>query len=415
MALPLAALLAGCAPKAVAPPPAPAPRSGPPLAQYEPACANEFGSNATFTVDRAALRAKGASQAMIDSLDASAFHYFRALGPAFASRTCAAFRDVKWHLPMVAIHGDAHLEQLVVTPATYGLEDFDQAGFGPAVVDLVRYAASIHVACREVKWKCDADEAVNVYFKTYRDALDRASERKVPAVVGKIRRANPDMVEWLRWVDGLMQPLTPADDALKRRGWADVVTVLGKLRPDRPASFYEIVRIGALHMGIGSALESKVLIRIQGPSPLPNDDLVIEARATTPPTGDECAWRPSHGGSLHVLMFMSILGRRMPDIYGFATFGDSGAPEHWLQSWDPGYRELSLGDLERQSDLNEVAHDAGHQLAGHFWARFPEALRAHQRVAQLRAFDLVEARARDMAKSFADETLVAWERFRRAK
>ena len=68
---------------------------------------------------------------------------------AFAARTCYEFRDVRWQLPSVAVHGDAHPEQFVVTDASFGLADFDRAGFGPAIVDLVRYAASVHLACRE--------------------------------------------------------------------------------------------------------------------------------------------------------------------------------------------------------------------------------------------------------------------------
>jgi uncharacterized protein (DUF2252 family) len=39
----------------------------------------------------------------------------------------------------------------VVTDDDFGLADFDSAGYGPAIVDLVRYAASLHLACRESK------------------------------------------------------------------------------------------------------------------------------------------------------------------------------------------------------------------------------------------------------------------------
>ena len=61
------------------------------------------------------------------------------------SATCAG------RLPSGAVHGDAHLEQFVVTDDDFGLADFDSAGYGPAIVDLVRYAASLHLACRESK------------------------------------------------------------------------------------------------------------------------------------------------------------------------------------------------------------------------------------------------------------------------
>src|SRR4030095_11342262 len=86
----------------------------------------------------------------------------------------------------------------------------------------------------------------------------------------------------------------------------------------------------------------------------------------------------------------------------------------WVQSCDPGYRELSIADLESQAELEELAADAARQLAGHFWAKFPEALRVQQRNAQLAAFALVEARARALAADIARETVAAWESFRKS-
>ena len=86
-------------------------------------------------------------------------------------RTCEAFRDLRWRLPSGAVHGDAHLEQFVVTDDDFGLADFDNAGYGPAIVDLVRYAASLHLACREIEGGCDPEQAVTAYFNAYRTAL----------------------------------------------------------------------------------------------------------------------------------------------------------------------------------------------------------------------------------------------------
>jgi hypothetical protein len=113
-------------------------------------------------------------------------------------------------------------------------------------------------------------------------------------------------------------------------------------------------------------------------------------------------------------MFMSLLGARMPDVFGFATLGTETAPEFWVQSWVCGYRELSIEDLHSQAELLELAEDAARQLAGHFWTRSPEALRGLQRQAQLKAFDLTAARATGIAREF-DETLREWERFRTSK
>jgi hypothetical protein len=69
-------------------------------------------------------------------------------------------------------------------------------------------------------------------------------------------------------------------------------------------------------------------------------------------------------------------------------------------------------DLRGQADLNALAADAGTQLAGHFWTTSPEALRGYQRFTQLRAFELAEERARDLARSLSNEIVAEWRRFR---
>jgi hypothetical protein len=209
-----------------------------------------------------------------------------------------------------------------------------------------------------------------------------------------------------------MQPLAPEREARARRGWLDFVHLQTEVHPDRPATFYDVVRIGSLQMGVGSALETKFLFRIRGPSDAPNDDLVVEARTTSPPTGKECAARPVHGGAIQPLMFMTILGPRLPEVNGYASLADDSSPEFWVQSWVPGYRELSIKDLENETELKEVVVDAARQLAGHFWSRFPEEIRSVQRHAQLRAFDMTADRARQVAKDFAAETTREWEKFK---
>jgi hypothetical protein len=319
-------------------------------------------------------------------------------------------------LPVVAIHGDPHVEQFVVTPTTAALEDFDQSGYGPAVVDLVRYAASVHLTCGAVTWSCDADRVVSAYFRAYRASLDQPPERRPLAVTARIRRETPAAAEpWIAWAEGLFRPLSSDEEERVRRGWADFQRLEAEVHPERPAAYYDVVRVGALQMGVGSALEKKLLFRLRGPTDGPGDDLIVEARTSVAPTGNQCALRPLHGGALQPLMFMTFLGPRMPEVYGFATLGAETAPEFWVQSWVPGDHELSIKDLRSEAELVELAEDAARQLAGHFWTRFPEALRAVQRQAQLKAFDRTAERATALAREFADETLREWERFRATK
>jgi hypothetical protein len=170
---------------------------------------------------KAQLRANGASDALIDKIGASAFRYFRAMAEPFKHRTCEAFRDLRWRLPSGAVHGDAHLEQFVVTDEDFGLADFDNAGYGPAIVDLVRYAASLHLACQEIKGGCDPEQAVAAYFEAYRTALDHPVKRTQPQIVTRLRdRLGPEPEAWLHWADGLMQPLARTDEESEPNGFA---------------------------------------------------------------------------------------------------------------------------------------------------------------------------------------------------
>jgi hypothetical protein len=376
-----------------------------------------FGERASFRVNKAALRANGASAELLERAGATAHRYFRLLAREFQARTCYEFRDLRSQLPSAPVHGDAHIEQFVVTDDSYGLADFDRAGFGPAVADLVRYATSIHLACREAQWSCDATQAVAAYFEAYRAALDHPVTRTQPKLVDRVRAAPPrDQQAWLQWADGLTQAMPPAEERALRDGWSRFVELMKETSPERPESFYRITHVGMFHMGIGSALEPKTLIRIAGPTDMPDDDLILEARVTPTPDGRECVSRSANGGSLQIFMFTSLLAHRLPEVFGFLPRDGAGRePELWIQSWDRGYRELSVSDLRSQTDLNELGTDAASQLAGHFWTTFPEPLRAHQRFAQLRAFEMTEKRARDLARRFADETVTEWDRFRRQR
>ncbi len=410
----LALIITACTPEPK--PVAPSPSTPAASVKTAPPCNDDddFGAHASFALDRNELRARGASAKLLEKLGRSPYVYFRALSRQYELRSCAAFRAERWHLPFVAIHADPHLEQFTVTPTTAGLEDFDQSGYGPAVIDLVRYSASIHLACREMKWSCVPERLVARHFQTYREALDRQPVRKLPSVTERLRKKTPsDPEPWLKWAEGLMQPLSPEAEKHVLKGWAGFRRLEIEVHPERPASFYDIVRVGALQMGVGSALETKLLFRLRGASDAPKDDVVVEARSTVALSGKECAARPT-GGALQPLMFMSILGPRLPDVFGFATLADDSSPEFWVQSWVAGYRELQISDIESEGDMIELLEDAANQLAGHFWTKFPEPLRDVQRHAQLKAFDETSARARSLAAELAAETVKEWERFRAA-
>ncbi|HSO33254.1 MAG TPA: hypothetical protein VLT33_12060, partial [Labilithrix sp.] len=246
-------------------------------------------------------------------------------------------------------------------------------------------------------------------------ALDKPpGPPRPPAVVARLRsRAPQARTAWLEWVDKQMIPLAAEREAHARKAWSTFTDLQAAVRPDRPAAFFDVVRMGVLKMGLGSALERKLLVRVRGPSAAPDDDVVLEARAGEPPVASGCVWRPDHGNALHVLTFMALLGPRMPEVLGYVGLAEqSETRPFWVQSWTPGYVELSVADVKTQAELDELAEAAARQLAGHYWTRSPEPLRVYQRYAQLASFDLVRERAVKLATELAREVTVEWERFR---
>jgi uncharacterized protein (DUF2252 family) len=147
----------------------------------------------------------------------------------------------------------------VVTDDDFGLADFDNAGYGPAIVDLVRYAASLHLACREVEGGCDPEAAVSAFFDAYRAALDRPVPRSQPAIVARCAPV------WAR-TGGVAAVGRRPDPAARSGRGGERPTRMVPLRradarddPGASRELYRIIRLGSVEIGLGSALERKLL------------------------------------------------------------------------------------------------------------------------------------------------------------
>ena len=93
---------------------------------------------------------------LVNRLRADAFTYFRFVNRSWAARVCDAFHDVS-DLPIVRLHGDAHVEQYALTDNAWGLTDFDDSARGPEFIDIVRFLGSIDLATRQRGWTSDRD------------------------------------------------------------------------------------------------------------------------------------------------------------------------------------------------------------------------------------------------------------------
>jgi hypothetical protein len=316
-------------------------------------------------------------------------------------------------MPLVNLHGDAHLEQYAITPTAHGLDDFDEAGMGPGVVDLVRFASSIHFACRRAAFDCDPEAAVDEFLDAYAMALeDPASTVPTPAWVERERRRTPvDREAFLKWAESLMEDPDETTRTWMMRRWALFVQMMSRLRSETPDDYYGIERFGAIDIGVGSALDAKFLLRIRGATADPLDDIIVEIKPMNEIKAP-CLLRPPSGGMLMTLLPTVRMGRLRPEVLAYLPWEDEGGDQSqwWIHSWDFGYRELEIGDLESQADLAEIARDVGLQLGRGHCNGIAAPLEDLNRDAQARALGLTRGHIETLAKRLADEIYQAWVR-----
>jgi uncharacterized protein (DUF2252 family) len=108
---------------------------------------------------------------LIDRLRDSPTDYFRFVNRPWIARVCEVFAADLPAVPIVRLHGDAHIEQFAVTKDAWGLDDFDDSARGPAVVDIVRFLGSADIALRRHHWSGSRDAVFDRFFAGYRRGL----------------------------------------------------------------------------------------------------------------------------------------------------------------------------------------------------------------------------------------------------
>jgi hypothetical protein len=307
---------------------------------------------------------------LVERLRADNLTYFRFINRAWTARVCEAFSDVTNPL-IVRLHGDAHFEQFAVTKDTWGLGDFDDSTRGPSYLDIVRFLGSVDLATRQRGWTRERDALWDRFFDGYRRGLsDPEYHPPEPGIVRELRQQAPATHnEYLAWGESQMQPtlevtlksVSDSMDAFDR--------FLRPQRPDLAQGYFAVVRAGWLRIGVGSSAVRKVLVRVQGPTADPEDDVLIEAKEVANLDGLACLEDSKTPQAIRVIAGQRQLGRLKHDILAVgptllipaAADGAERWLNLWVTSWEPSYRELHLSDLRSPADLGDVAFDAGLQ------------------------------------------------------
>ncbi|NUO48206.1 MAG: DUF2252 family protein [Polyangiaceae bacterium] len=347
LALPV---FAGCSPDAPPSPPlSSAPATSATAAPIDPL---------SLPIPRAEL---DALPGLRDRVLGSPFGYFRYVNPRFLRAVCDKYAGSIGRMPTVNLHGDAHIEQYAVAADGRGLADFDATTMGPPIVDLVRFATSLQLASSD---DAGAERAIQAFLRGYETALHNPEATAPEPVVATRIRATfaPTAREWLDRVEQLMVPLDADKQKKLEQARVQYVGAMLAQNPDLKESFFAMKRGGALKMGVGSAHEKKFLGRFEGPTSLPDDDMVVEMKEMVAVPADTCV-RGADRDPLRVVVGQSRLALSPQRFLGYV---DLEGRTFYVHAWRVHYTELGIGDLRGPAELAEVAYDVGLQLGkGH--------------------------------------------------
>jgi len=346
---------------------------------------------------------------LVNRISASPHGYFRFVNSAFAAETCRLFADVVERMPEVNLHGDAHIEQYTVTNLGRGLSDFDDCTRGKAVIDLVRLGTSVLIAAREKGWSRDEKRFVDQFLRGYRDALkgDRL-HMATPELATRAREAfRWDHARSLRQARELIDQAPLPNDAFADgvARFSELVAFGRDLGPDH----FKVKRVGALMMGVGSALDEKYLILFEGPSPAAEDDMIVEAKQIRDLAGNPCV-RTDVGAS-RVLDGQRLISY---EPFAYAAVVPHGGKYFWMHDWTDDYQEASITtQIRSPKDLRQIAYDMGVQM-GRAHPKLPDGSQSKERRREvLRSFESIEGRMRMAMRELAGATDAAWREFKR--
>jgi hypothetical protein len=355
---------------------------------------------------------------LIERLRADPYVYFRFVNRAWIARVCEVFgKDVE-ELPVVRLHGDAHVEQFAVMHDAWGLDDFDDSARGPAVIDIERFLGSIDLVARQRSWENAREKLFDRFVEGYkRGLIEPERVPPPPDIVARLRGQAPvNRAAFLAWGESKMQPLEDASMKAVLAGVEALAQIMRRERPDLAPEYFRVIRAGSVQTGIGSALGSKIIVRVRGPSDDPADGELLESKKIGDFGGLSCLKTSTSQPTLRIVDGSKKLGRLKYNI--LAAGPELVIPEMmargerledwWIRSLDPSYRQLGLKDLQSVSDLFAIAYDSGIQLGAGRLQDQTVLLSAYDRKRILGATGRLEQRYRQEASKMVDDLLNGW-------
>ena len=349
--------------------------------------------------------------AMLDRIRSGPHGYFRSINIPFSREICNQFADISTTDISLNLHGDAHIEQYAVTDLGRGLTDFDDSSTGPGILDLMRFGVSLRLTCLENKWEDKADQAFDAFLSGYRTALnDPTIVAPEPVVVGRIKSTfKVDRSTYFEWINSIIEPIEKSEaDSLIRAMLPYKKTMLAE-KPELNNEFFDIVQVGRHRLGIGSALDIKYLVQINGNTNDPKDDVVLEFKEVRDLSDIPCINTGKKIDPFRILLGQARISYQPFKYLGYFHFYGR---TFWVHSWVDNYKEVNIKkSFQNIKELNEVAYDVGVQLGLGHVKQIAEPLGLQLRREQLLMLELHGEKIKLACKEYADLTVKAWKRF----
>ncbi|MGH1363726.1 MAG: DUF2252 family protein [Calditrichia bacterium] len=374
-----------------------------------------FAQNADSTVNALfvdpASRDFSSNEAVLERLLSGPHGYFRFINVQFSQEICRRIGDKLAEMPMLNLHGDAHLEQYAITDLGRGLTDFDDSSTGPGGIDLLRVGVSLHLVARENGWSEHTDDALRLFIAGYTKALENpATEAPEPSLVKRIRDGfKTDREGYFKWIASVMQPVDKQiRDSLEHALMSYIDTKRAE-EPELRKEYFDVVESGALQMGIGSALDMKFLIRIAGKTDDPLDDIVLECKEVRDLSGIECINSGRESDPFRILLGQTRIAYSPFEHLGYFRFNQK---MFWVHSWVDNYKELKVAEsFVNVEELKEVLYDVGVQLGKGHVKHIASPLDLQLRRAQQKLLKEHYDELTALCAELAVETVEAWEMF----
>jgi len=355
---------------------------------------------------------------LLERLLEDPYVYFRYINTPFAEAVCVRFQEYLGEIPNVNLHGDAHLENYAITGRGRGLTDFDDATIGPMVLDLVRFGVSIHLACRANGWDEKAEEIVDSFLSNYRAALENPDLTiPPPELAARIRaRFTTDRESLLRARQKLMEPL---GQPLKyfQPEYKQYIDQMSVQHPNFPPYFFAIKKAGRLKTGIGSALDEKYLLRVEGATKANEDDLILEIKEARSLRGISCILL-SKENPLRPIVMQARLGYEPYHYTGVIVVVESEGSRlektFWVHEWYDNYHELSIRtSFQTPGDIHDIAADVGVQLGLGHPRNISDSESSGLRSKMVSTVERLQEQIEQAIADLTRQTVAAWHDFRR--